>query len=88
MRVAADVSWLRDHRLDPELWESFESRLTSELQDLPAVMVCQYDRRQLPGSIIVAAFRTHPVVILGGDVRRNPFAVAGPAGGVGSVEIV
>jgi hypothetical protein len=80
MRMATDVLWLRDHHVDPDLWEQFEARLTEELRDLPAVMVCQYDRRQLPGAAIVAAFRTHPVLILSGEVRQNPFAVSAPAG--------
>jgi len=39
MRVASDVSWLREGRPDPELWESFEARLTWEVAGLPLVMV-------------------------------------------------
>jgi hypothetical protein len=82
MRIANDVSWLREDRISAETWERFESQLTEEVRDLPLVMVCQYDRRQVSGDIIVAAFRTHPIVIMGDTMRRNPFhAFAAAAGG-------
>jgi len=82
MRIATDVSWLRGHRMDPSTWESFEGRLTQEVSVLPVVLVCQYDRRQVSRAIIEAAFRTHPIVILGGTIHQNPLyvgAVTGPA---------
>ena len=81
MRIASDVSWLREERLSADLWESFEGQLTQQVSALPVVMVCQYDRRQVSGDIIVAAFRTHPIVILGDTIRQNPFylpTLAGP----------
>ena len=81
MRLATDVSWLRHgERIDPDLWEQFEYRQTEEMAGLPAVLVCQYDRRQVSGSIIVAAFRTHQIVLLGEEMHENPFYVAGAAG--------
>lgn len=80
MRIATDVSWLRDSRVDPELWESFETQVTQGIAGLPVVVVCQYDRRQLSGAIIVAAFRTHPIVILGDTIRQNPFYASGVQG--------
>ena len=73
MRVVNDVSWLRDQRLEAERWEQFEVQLTHDVSGLPLVMVCQYDKTQLSGEMIVAAFRTHPVVILGDTVHENPF---------------
>ncbi len=81
MRLATDVSWLRDGRIDLDTWEEFEYRQTEEMAELPAVLVCQYDRRQVSGSIVVAALRTHRTVILGEEIHENPFYVspAGPA---------
>lgn len=75
MRLANDVSWVAGGRVDPESWEHFESRATQEISSLPLVMVCQYDRRQVSGAMIVAALRTHPTVILGDAIRQNPFYV-------------
>ena len=80
MRIATDLSWLRGNRIDPDLWEEFEGRQTQDLAGLPVVLVCQYDRRQLSGSIMVSAFRTHPIVIVGDAIHQNPFFVARAAG--------
>ncbi len=88
MRVASDVSWLREGRPDPELWESFEARLTREVAGLPLVMVCQYARRQVSGSLLVAALRTHPAVILGDTFRQNPFYLDSLLGMLGPQEVV
>jgi hypothetical protein len=82
MRLATDMTWLRGYRMDPDRWEEFEGKLTQEVAGLPLVLVCQYDRRQVSGAIVVAAFRTHPIVILGETIHDNPFyaaATAGPA---------
>jgi len=86
MRLANDVSWLSQGRVDTDVWESFEARLTQEVARLPLVMVCQYGRRQLSGDLIVTALRTHTTVILGDTFRRNPFYV--PFTGAGTAEIV
>ena len=80
MRMATDMSWLMSGRADLEVWEEYEGRLTQEVAGLPVVMVCQYDRRQVSGSIVVAAFRTHPIVVLGDTIHENPFYAAREAG--------
>jgi len=80
MRITTDMSWLRGDRIDPDVWEEFESELTHQVAGLPVVLVCQFDRRQISGSVVVAAFRTHPIVILGEEVHGNPFYSAGAAG--------
>jgi hypothetical protein len=80
MRMATDVSWLRGQPIDPGQWEEFELALTREVAGLPVVLVCQYDRRQVPGPLLIAAFRTHPLVVLGDTLYENPFAVAAEDG--------
>lgn len=87
MRIATDVSWLRDEPVDPELWERHEVEMTHEVAALPVVLVCQYDRFQLPGDIVATAFRTHPVIIMGERIRQNPRYLA-TAGGIPPSEIM
>ncbi|UCC68886.1 MAG: MEDS domain-containing protein [Armatimonadota bacterium] len=88
MRVASDVSWLGDRSPSPELWERFEARLTREVSNRPLVMVCQYSRRQVSGSILVAALHTHPIMILGDKFRQNPFYLSDPLDAPGPREIL
>ncbi len=78
MRVTGDVSWLVSERTDPEVWEQWETMLNEALVGQPMVVVCQYDRRQVSGSIIVTALRTHPFVILGEEIHENPFYAPEP----------
>ena len=73
MRLTADVSWLKTGRSDAELWEDYEVRMNDALADLPVVVVCQYAHRQVSGSLVVTALRTHPLVILGENLHENPF---------------
>ncbi len=88
MRVATDVSWLCCGLLEAEVWEEFETRLTEQVADWPIVMVCQYDRRQITGNMVVAALRTHRIVLLGDSFHGNPFYQPAAAGAAGSSEII
>lgn len=76
IRVAADVSWLGEGRVDAARWEDYEARLTHAVSPLPLVVVCQYDQRQVSGELLVTALHTHPSVILGDRFRQNPFYAA------------
>lgn len=38
-----------------------------------AVAVCQYPARRLSGEAILAALRTHPIMIMGETVYHSPF---------------
>jgi hypothetical protein len=52
------------------------------------VVLCQYDRRRFPGSQIVTALLTHPVVILGENLCRNPYFVPPAASAISPGDIV
>jgi len=80
MRVATDVSTLTRERMDSEMWQAFESQVTARVVGRSLVKVCQYLRRQISGEIVVAALRTHPLVILGDAMAENPFYDAVPDG--------
>ena len=88
MRIAADISWLRDRPMDGELWEQYEHQVTIACADAPVVVVCQYDRRHFPGSLIVTALYTHPIVILGETFCQNPFFTPPPTDAIGSQDIL
>ena len=62
--------------------------VTREIADSPVVILCQYDRRRFPGSQIVTALLTHPIVILGDNVARNPYFVPPPTDAIGPRDIV
>jgi hypothetical protein len=84
MRLTGDASWLQG-RVDPQVWEEYELRVNDVIVDLPVVVVCQYNRFQTSGTMLVAALRTHPYVILGGAVHANPFYVPEASAGTPSI---
>ncbi len=53
----------------------FESRVNELWSRHDDVVICTYDLRQLSGDAAVDVVRTHPMVILGGVLHRNPFFV-------------
>jgi hypothetical protein len=73
MRITSDISWSHAYRLDPEVWEQYELQVTAGTERQPLVAICQYDRRQISGGIIVAALRTHRLVLMDGQLYENPF---------------
>lgn len=44
-------------------WTRYEAALNHVFADRPARIVCPYDRRRLPGSVVADAERTHPRVL-------------------------
>jgi hypothetical protein len=73
IRATGDASWLGKDQVQLETWERYESEFGDRVAGKPAVVVCQYDVRRFSGPYIVAALHTHPIVILGETVCRNPF---------------
>ena len=48
-------------------WTRYESALNRSLQDHRAHVVCPYDKRTLPASVVDAALRTHPHLLAAGE---------------------
>lgn len=88
MRVAGEASFLRDRPVDTALWETYEEEVTRHAAGAPVVAVCQYDRRLFPSSLIAAALRTHPIVILGETIRHSPFFAADLPDAVGRQDLL
>ncbi len=76
IRATGDASWLSEHPVDLALWDEYEREFGLHIAGKPVVTVCQYDARRFSGQFLIAALQTHPIVILGDTVRRNPFYVA------------
>ena len=74
-RFIADVGWvLNTPRALDQLLE-YECRVNLVLPKASDVVICSYDLDKVDGAMVIAAMRTHPVVLIGGIVQRNPFYV-------------
>jgi hypothetical protein len=74
-RFIADMAWVMNDPGAPDLLE-YECRLNLALPKSGDIVICSYDLDKFGAAIIVDALRTHPIVLIGGIVQRNPFYVA------------
>src|SRR5437016_6389188 len=74
-RFIADMAWVMNDpgALDPLL--EFECRVNLALPKAGDIVICSYDLDKFGAGIVNDALRTHPIVLIGGIVPRNPFYV-------------
>jgi hypothetical protein len=53
----------------------YEARLNHVLSRYDAPVICNYDMSKFSASVAMDIMRTHPLVIIGGLLRENPFFV-------------
>lgn len=53
----------------------YEARLNHVLSKYDAPVICNYDTSKFSASVAMDILRTHPLVIIGGLLRENPFYV-------------
>ncbi|MCU1263015.1 MAG: sensory transduction histidine kinase, partial [Bryobacterales bacterium] len=74
-RFIADMAWVLnepgalDHMLE------FECRVNLALPKTGEIVICAYDLDKFGAPVVIDALRTHPIVLIGGIVQRNPFYV-------------
>ena len=74
-RFIADMAWvLNDPGALDRLLE-FECRANLALPKAGDIVICAYDLDKFGAAIVIDALRTHPIVLIGGIVQRNPFYV-------------
>lgn len=73
--VGHHMDWLfRDEPAVKNLVE-YEARLNGLLSKYDDPVVCNYDLSKFGASVALDIMRTHPLVIIGGILRENPFFV-------------
>ncbi|HWB32796.1 MAG TPA: MEDS domain-containing protein [Acidobacteriaceae bacterium] len=77
-RFVTDMGWALEAELDANALLDYEARTNYEwMQQRGPVnpVICTYDLNLFTADIIVDVMRTHPMVIIGGTLRENPFFV-------------
>ena len=73
--VGHHLDWLfRDPAAVKNLVE-YEARLNGLLENYEVPVVCVYDSSKFGASVALDIMRTHPLVIIGGLLRQNPFFI-------------
>jgi PAS domain S-box-containing protein len=75
LRVAGEMSWALGGDPGTGRLIEYEARLNRFLTNYDAVCICQYNSKRFTPEVILQVLRTHPLVIYGDRVCKNPYYV-------------
>ena len=74
-RFAGEMTWALSGDPGVDRLMEYETRLNQFLSEHDALCVCQYNNKRFAPETILQILRTHPLVIYGGHVCKNPYFV-------------
>jgi len=75
-RLWVNMEWALSDSLGANDIAEYESRLNCFLPNYDMATVCAYDVTKFSAAVVMDVLRTHPLVIVGGILRENPFYVS------------
>jgi hypothetical protein len=72
-RIVCRMDWAAEGRAFVDNVIEFESRVNDVWRHHDDAVVCTYNLEQFRGDTVIDIMRTHPMVIVGGILQRNPF---------------
>jgi DcmR-like sensory protein len=72
-RIVCHMEWAADEQSHVENLIEFESRVNDVWSRHDDAVICVYDLAKFGGATVVDIMRTHPMVIIGGVLQKNPF---------------
>jgi hypothetical protein len=74
-RLVAHMEWCLEKRDGVSDLLRYEALFNKYVPNRQHVIICTYALRKYPGDFIVDVMRTHPMIIMGGMLHKNPFFV-------------
>jgi hypothetical protein len=74
-RFIADMAWVLNDPGALDRMLEFECRVNLALPKAGDIVICCYDLDKFGAAVVIDAMRTHPMVLIGGILHRNPFYV-------------
>jgi len=74
-RIVCRMDWVAEDKSYVEDIVEFESRVNDVWLRHDDLVICTYHLGRFGGETVVDIMRTHPIVIIGGILQRNPFYV-------------
>jgi signal transduction histidine kinase len=75
LRILGEMTWALGADTAPQSLIEFEAKFNQLAHDDDVSGLCQYKRNQFSPELILSIIRTHPVVVYGGIVSKNPYYV-------------
>jgi hypothetical protein len=74
-RGSGEMSWALHGIPGSDRLVEYEARINNLVKDVPITILCQYDTRKFDGATIFDILNVHPIMIVRGQIMRNPFYV-------------
>lgn len=74
-RATGEMAWALRGIPGSEKLIEYESRLNLLVEQNPITLICQYDANRFDGATIYDVLNVHPMMIVRGQVVRNPYYV-------------
>ena len=72
-RIVCQMEWAAEEHARVESLIEFEARVNDVWQRHDDAVICVYDLAKFGGDTVIDIMRTHPMIIIGGVLQRNPF---------------
>ena len=74
-RIVCRMDWASEDRSHVNKLVEFESRVNDVWSRHDDAVICTYQLGKFGGDTVIDIMRTHPMIIIGGILQRNPFFV-------------
>ncbi len=74
-RIVCRMDWAAEDQSNVDNLIEFESRVNEVWRRHDDVVICTYHLSKFGGNTVIDIMRTHPMIIIGGLLQRNPFFV-------------
>jgi hypothetical protein len=75
LRVSGEMSWALKGIPGSKRLMEYEARVNEVLKIYPITAICQYDAARFSGYWILDALKVHPMMIVKGQIIRNPYYI-------------
>lgn len=72
LRVTGEMTWALEGYPGSEQLIEYEAKVNDLFEHLPCIGLCQYDVRRFAPGLLLEAMRTHPLILVGTELHRNP----------------
>jgi hypothetical protein len=75
VRMTGEMSWALRGMPGAERLMEYEAMATEVSTSVPVISLCQYDANRFDGATIMKALKVHPMMVVHGQIVRNPYYV-------------
>src|SRR6202162_2800898 len=75
LRILGEMTWALEEDTAPDSLIEYEAKLNHFVREHAVRVLCQYHRDRFSPELILSVIRTHPVVVYGDIVCKNPYYV-------------